>query len=80
MFLQQPGLIVKAPFPYRGDGTIDEVVEQGTWINADPLRGCILCNIGESEWSMFCCGREEGLPINFFVVRHSVGDLVEWIV
>lgn len=22
----------------------------GFWINADPIPGCVVCNIGESEW------------------------------
>ena len=24
--------------------------EKGVWINADPLPGCVVCNIGESEF------------------------------
>ena len=47
MFLQQPGLLVKSPVSYGG--SIDEAVEQGIWINADPIKGCIVCNIGESK-------------------------------
>lgn len=23
--------------------------EEGTWINADPIHGCVVCNIGESK-------------------------------
>lgn len=49
VFLQQPGLVVKTPNAYGG--TLDEAVEQGAWINADPVKGCIVCNIGESTWS-----------------------------
>ena len=49
MFLQQPGLVVKKANPYGG--TIDEAVEAGAWISADPVKGCLVCNIGESEWS-----------------------------
>lgn len=26
-----------------------KAVEQGVWINADPIPGCIVCNIGESK-------------------------------
>ena len=51
MFLQQPGLLVKTPNSYGG--TTDEAVEQGTWINADPIKGCLVCNIGESKWPRF---------------------------
>ena len=47
MFLQQPGLLVKSPVSYGG--TTDEAVEQGVWINADPIKGCVVCNIGESK-------------------------------
>lgn len=49
VFLQQPGLVVTTPSSYGG--SIDEAVEQGAWINADPVKGCIVCNIGESKWS-----------------------------
>ena len=49
MFLQQPGLLVKSPVSYGG--TTDEAVEQGVWINADPIKGCVVCNIGESKYS-----------------------------
>ena len=37
------------------DPTINDLVveksETGLWINADPIPGCIVCNIGESEWA-----------------------------
>jgi len=49
VFLQQPGLVVKTPISHGG--VVDEAVEQGAWINADPIRGCVVCNIGESECS-----------------------------
>jgi isopenicillin N synthase-like dioxygenase len=50
VFLQRPGLLVKTPG--SSGGVADEVVEQGaTWINADPMKGCVVCNIGESECS-----------------------------
>jgi isopenicillin N synthase-like dioxygenase len=48
MFLQQPGLVVKTPASCGG--STGEAVEQGTWVNADPVKGCLLCNIGESMW------------------------------
>jgi len=53
VFLQQPGLVVKTPISYGG--AIDEAVEQGTWINADPIKGCIVCNIGEM-WEVWSNG------------------------
>jgi len=51
VFLQQPGLLVKTSSS-SGGGVTGEAVEQGTWINADPIRGCVVCNIGESKSSM----------------------------
>ncbi len=32
------------------DGKEIKSAEQGVWINADPIPGCIVCNIGESEF------------------------------
>jgi hypothetical protein len=28
----------------------DGSVEEGTWVNVNPIPGCIVCNIGESQW------------------------------
>jgi len=39
VFLRQSGLLIK------DDG--NEEVENGVWINADPMPGCVVCNIGE---------------------------------
>ncbi|TCD63681.1 hypothetical protein EIP91_005125 [Steccherinum ochraceum] len=51
VFLRQPGhLIRKDSGPLSEDG-----VEAGTWINADPLPGCIVCNIGEM-WEIWTNG------------------------
>lgn len=39
----------------------EEGTERGVWINADPLPGCVVCNIGESEfffWKSCWCLRE----------------------
>ena len=55
VFLQQPGQLVKTPSSFGG--ATDEAVEQGTWINADPIKGCVVCNIGESECSGSIVGR-----------------------
>ena len=43
----------------------------GVWISADPLPGCIVCNIGESE----CCLCYE--PLGMLNITHSVGGLDE---
>lgn len=45
VFLRQPGAI-------STDTTglpMEQGDEQGAWINADPIPGCVVCNIGESE-------------------------------
>ncbi|KAF9783446.1 Clavaminate synthase-like protein [Thelephora terrestris] len=54
VFLQQPGLVVKTLPPYGG-GLADEAVEEGTWVNADPIKGCLVCNIGEM-WEVWSNG------------------------
>lgn len=28
-----------------------EQARSGVWIDADPIPGCVVCNIGESEWA-----------------------------
>jgi isopenicillin N synthase-like dioxygenase len=30
--------------------TLQDGVEEGIWVNVDPIPGCIVCNIGESQW------------------------------
>ena len=30
--------------------TFQDGVEEGVWVNVDPIPGCIVCNIGESQW------------------------------
>jgi isopenicillin N synthase-like dioxygenase len=42
--MKQPGLLVK-----DSDTLGENVVENGVWINADPIPGCVVCNIGESK-------------------------------
>jgi hypothetical protein len=42
--------------------------EEGIWINADPIPGCVVCNIGESE-CLECPHR------SFNGAHCSVGDL-----
>lgn len=45
MFLRKRGHVPEAldALPDEHGG------EEGFWINADPIPGCIVCNIGESE-------------------------------
>ncbi|KAI0648083.1 Clavaminate synthase-like protein [Trametes meyenii] len=51
VFLNQPGLVVDKP------GTLppEQGVEEGSWINADPIPGCVVCNIGEM-WEVWSNG------------------------
>ena len=30
---------------------LQDGVEEGIWVNVDPIPGCIVCNIGESQWA-----------------------------
>lgn len=68
VFLRDPGLLIQAT-----TASVDSV-EEGIWIKADPVPGCILCNIGDSEcasnWK--CCCYPEGLTC-----LDSVGDMDE---
>ncbi|KAJ3526073.1 hypothetical protein NM688_g8305 [Phlebia brevispora] len=43
VFLREPGLVIQAT-PGLPPG---ETVEEGTWIKADPIPGCVVCNIGD---------------------------------
>ncbi|THH27988.1 hypothetical protein EUX98_g6201 [Antrodiella citrinella] len=54
VWFRQPGYLVKsdANFP---EAVGEDGVEEGTWINADPLPGCIVCNIGEM-WEIWTNG------------------------
>lgn len=49
VFLPQQFLAVENP----GGVIREEGLEEGTWITADPIPGCIVCNIGESTWSVY---------------------------
>lgn len=51
VFLPTPGLIVKT----SADAPAEEGVEEGVWINADPIPGYIICNIGEM-WEIWTNG------------------------
>jgi isopenicillin N synthase-like dioxygenase len=47
VFMPQQFLAVENPGPLA---VREEGVEEGIWITADPIPGCIVCNIGESKW------------------------------
>jgi hypothetical protein len=64
VFLRQPGLLVK-----NDNQFYDERVEDGVWINADPMPGCVVCNIGESKCPFF--------PNLFGLKLCSVGNMDE---
>lgn len=40
---------IEGPNSAPTDAKEIKAVEQGVWINADPIPGCIVCNIGESK-------------------------------
>ncbi|OCH91861.1 Clavaminate synthase-like protein, partial [Obba rivulosa] len=52
VFVRQPGLIVRKQTPL---GPPDDFVEDGVWVNADPIPGCVVCNIGEM-WEIWTNG------------------------
>ncbi|OBZ71720.1 hypothetical protein A0H81_08331 [Grifola frondosa] len=54
VFLPQPGLVVQNPQSLSNIPK-EEGVEEGMWINADPLPGCVVCNIGEM-WEIWSNG------------------------
>ena len=45
VFLRKTGLLQ----PIKDDLPREQGSAEGIWINADPIPGCIVCNIGESE-------------------------------
>ena len=48
VFLPQQFLAVENP----GAVIRQEGIEEGIWITVDPIPGCIVCNIGESQWAI----------------------------
>ncbi|KAA1470004.1 Clavaminate synthase-like protein [Dentipellis sp. KUC8613] len=50
VFLPQPFVALEAE-----DDPTREGLEQGIWITADPIRGCVVCNIGEM-WEIWTNG------------------------
>nr|GAT60298.1 oxoglutarate 3-dioxygenase [Mycena chlorophos] len=53
VFLQQPGAVVDAA-PLAGL-PVEQGDAEGVWINADPIPGCVVCNIGEM-WEIWSAG------------------------
>ena len=53
--------------------TLQGGVEEGTWVNVDPIPGAIVCNIGESQ-----SVTESRLVSASNLLYHSVGGLDEW--
>lgn len=49
VFLNRPG--VKSP--EASDLPAEQGAAEGIWIMADPISGCIVCNIGASEQLLF---------------------------
>ena len=45
VFLKRPG----ATDNHNPGLPVEQGQEEGIWINADPMPGCVVCNIGESE-------------------------------
>ncbi|CDO71441.1 hypothetical protein BN946_scf184909.g35 [Trametes cinnabarina] len=52
VFLAHPGLLVEKTGSLPAE---QEVEDGGHWINADPKRGCVVCNIGEM-WEVWSNG------------------------
>ncbi|KAI0712195.1 Clavaminate synthase-like protein [Earliella scabrosa] len=52
VFLNQPGLVVETDSSLPAEHGIEEA---GCWINADPIPGCVVCNIGEM-WEIWSNG------------------------
>lgn len=48
VYLPQQFLAVENP----GAVIRQEGIEEGIWITVDPVPGCIVCNIGESQWAI----------------------------
>ena len=69
VFLQQRFLAVGNSCAVVGQ----EGTEEGVWITADPIPGCIVCNIGESQWVIVHAERQ-----SLIAICVSVGDLDEW--
>ncbi|EIM85793.1 Clavaminate synthase-like protein [Stereum hirsutum FP-91666 SS1] len=54
VFLPQPAAVVDDEIN-NGMPKAEETLEQGVWVSADPLPGCIVCNIGEM-WEIWTNG------------------------
>ncbi|OJT15278.1 hypothetical protein TRAPUB_8200 [Trametes pubescens] len=54
VFLAQPGFLVEKKGGFKSLPE-QQVEEGGQWINADPIPGCVVCNIGEM-WEVWTNG------------------------
>ncbi|TFK91135.1 Clavaminate synthase-like protein [Polyporus arcularius HHB13444] len=52
VYINQPGLVVEADSGLPAERAVEE---EGCWINADPIPGCVVCNIGEM-WEVWTNG------------------------
>jgi isopenicillin N synthase-like dioxygenase len=46
VFLQQQFPAIENPSTV----TLQDGIQEGIWVTVDPIPGCIVCNIGESQW------------------------------
>lgn len=46
VFVNKPGLVAETDNSLPTEHSIEQ---EGCWINADPIPGCVVCNIGESQ-------------------------------
>jgi hypothetical protein len=50
-----------------------EGIKEGVWITVDPIPGCIVCNVGESQWVIVHAELQR-----LIAMCDSVGGLDEW--
>ena len=55
VFLPQSTVVVNNNDDTKSLNTKDETLEEGVWISADPIPGCVVCNIGEM-WEIWTNG------------------------
>ena len=47
--------------------------KEGIWITADPIPGCVVCNIGESKPDIH-------ILLSWLDLFTSVGDMDKWVI
>ncbi|RPD62391.1 Clavaminate synthase-like protein [Lentinus tigrinus ALCF2SS1-7] len=52
VYINQPGLVIETDSGLPPEHAVEE---EGCWINADPIPGCVVCNIGEM-WEVWSNG------------------------